>query len=149
MICFGFFILPLLLEMYEMLKCGREVKTAEIYIQGEIGIKVKRFFFVLLSLDWYRAISRHRIILVSTRFSTFVSLVGVVSKHRINLDSPRFSAFSTSQPRPVWCRASAQSGVTSLLFYRSSSFSRVEMFPSLFIFPITILMVTPPTNAFR
>ena len=78
---------------------------------------VNHFFFVLLSQDWHRATSRHRISLVSPRFSTFTSLeqgllkalnhltfssilyfhksYKSLSRHRISLVSPRFSTFTS------------------------------------------------------
>ena len=58
------------------------------------------FFFILLLRVWYKATSRHRVILVCLRSSTFASLVQV-------------RLFSTSQPWAVWRKASTQSGVKS------------------------------------
>ena len=100
-----------------MVEWGRESETAEIYTQSEI-----RIFFVLLTGDWYRTTSRNWIILVSTHFSTFMSLVRAISRHWIIIDSPCFFAFVslvqlklsfTSQPWVVWRKACAQSSVTS------------------------------------
>ena len=121
---------------------------------------VNCFFSILLSGDCYRAISRHWIIIVSTRFSTFASLIRAISTHWIILYSPYFSTFtslvqfrlfSTSPPWAVWRKASAQSGIMS----RSSSAGllhspfvsgRVEIFLSFYDFPNAhaILVITPP-----
>ena len=47
---FSSFLLP---EMYEMVECGRESKTAEMYTQGEIRIFNERLLF------WYLSVAPH------------------------------------------------------------------------------------------
>ena len=92
-------------------------------------------FFVWFLWDWYKATSRHQIVLVSTHFSTFMSFI-------------QLRLFSTSQTWAIWCKASTQSGITSssssACLFHSPWF---EIFPSLYNFPAanTILVVTPPT----
>ena len=88
---------------------------------------VNRSFFVLLSQDVYRATSRYRISLVSSRFSTFMCLI-------------QLKIFSTSQPWEVWHKASTLSSVKSINFcaglLRSPLvFAGVEMSSVLYNFP--------------
>ena len=65
------------------------------------GSSTNRFFFVLLlTQDWYRAILRHRIIVVSSRIPTFLKRVYL-------------GLFSASQPRAVWRKARAARDGTS------------------------------------
>ena len=98
---------------------------------------MNRYFFVLLSGDWYRATSRHWIIFVSSCLSTFTSLVRAISRHGIFLDSLRvfaftslvwFRLFSTFQTWAVWRKASVQGGITSSI---SFLFSWIKIFPGL------------------
>ena len=95
-------------------------------VQGHLKALNQFRLASLLSRVWHSAISRHRIILVSTRFSTFASLV-------------QLRLFNTTQRLLVCRKASAQSVVTS----SSSSVSLicsllvsggVELFPSLYNF---------------
>ena len=101
-----------------MVERGTEWKTAEVYTQGEIRVlseplllrsafgrqvqgqlvALNHFCFSLLSSllrIWYWAISRYWLILVSNRFSTFVTLLKIISMHRIISNSPHFSTFAS------------------------------------------------------
>ena len=81
---------------------------AKMNTQGKIQILSE--LLLLLSGDWYRATSRHQIILVSPCFSTLASLIQV-------------SPFSTSQPWTVWHKTSEKSGImsssSSVIFFHS------------------------------
>ena len=165
-----------------MKEWGRESKIAEMYIQGEIQIFRKLYLrstfgrlvqghlkalnhLSLSSLLYFRetgfgSFSRLRIIFVSTRFSTLLSLIRAISKYRIIFDFTRFFTstsliqlrlFSTSQTRVVWRHASAQSDVmsssSSTGLLRSLLVSpQAEIFPDLYNFPaaLAILVRTPP-----
>ena len=98
-IIFLFLLFP---EMYEIVEreSQRESKTPEIYTQGEIQILSEPLHHRSAFTRLLRAISRHRIILDSLRFSPFAGLV-------------QMKFFSTSQLWAVWHKFSAQSDVMS------------------------------------
>ena len=105
-------------------------------VQGHIKASNHLTFSPLLCFRVSGIISNYQIVLVSSRFSTFASLVQL--RHLSSLN------------RTVWDKASAQSGVTS----RSSpvGLSRspwVSIFPGLYNFPNAhaIFVVTPPAYA--
>ena len=81
----------------------RESKTAQFAYTESLTVRIFCEPLPLcspLSRDWYRATSRHRIVLASPHFSTFASL-------------ELSQALSTSQPGAVWNKARAPSDVTS------------------------------------
>ena len=92
------------------------------------GIESSYFLLAsLLSRVWHWTISRHRIILVSPRFSTFVSFV-------------HLRLFSTSKIQADWCKVSAKSAITwscSSVGFRCSLW--VKILPGLYRF-------LPPTS---
>ena len=96
------------------------------------GSSMNRFLFVLHFCETF---SRHGIILVSSRFSAFVSLVDL-------------RLFSTSQHWAVWCKAKAKSDMMSSTCL---SVRRLCLWPpflsrwyNIFRTPTLILVVTSP-----
>ena len=69
-------------------------------VQGHLKALNHLSFSLLLNFHEFSIISRHQIVLVYTRFSTFATLV-------------QLRLFSTSKLWKVWRKASAQSSVTS------------------------------------
>ena len=93
---------------------------------------VNCFLSVLVLRHWYRATSKHRIVLVSPRFSTFVSLI-------------HLSFYSPSQPFAVKRKAVMWHFV--IVFCGLLSIYRVKIFSGLYNFPDAhaINVITPPT----
>ena len=90
--------------------------------------------FVLDSNTWY--------FIQQIKITTLLSRVLHISRHWILLVSTHFSLFSTSQLWAVWCKVSAQEGVTSSTPFASHLHcllvsTGVEIFPGLYNFPDT------------
>ena len=106
------------IKYYLLMKCLREGESRrQLRYTHRVRYEssVNHFFFVLLLRDWYKASTRHRIlistgistfaslvraisrqwIILSTHFSNFVCLVRAILRYRIILDSPRFSTFAS------------------------------------------------------
>ena len=120
----------------------RESKTAEMPTHWGDGMVLlwNLSAFLLRSLllqEWYRATSRHRIVLVSPRFFTFSRFIHL-----------RF--FSSSYSWEVWRKARFQSHVTlsfTVSFFFWSPF--VSAGYVIFRTPTQILVVRSPTYKFR
>ena len=93
------FLFLLISKIYEMVEreWGRQRERIEdgwdVHTGARYESTVNRFFFVLLSRDWYWATTRHWIILGSLRFLLSQVWYRAIPRHRIILVSYHFSAF--------------------------------------------------------
>ena len=123
------------------------VENSQVYththtnrLSNKFAVKPLRLFLCsLLSWDWYRAISRYWIILVSPCFSTLVNLVQKHLKtlsHSFALLLNPWQSGARLEPRVIWCLVATFRGLSHLLFVSAGYI--------IFQTPIEILMVIPP-----